>query len=205
MTTSVKQRAKLAAWALVAMAVAAAPVGVSALPSDTKNTTINATLSSVISMTTSGTVSIAITPTGSGAASSASDTVTVTSNASNGYNMTLSDNDTTTSLAGPNSNTIAASANTFASPAALANNTWGYRIDNVGTFGTGPTTAQTDQSSLSGTWALVPSSASPQQIKNTASYAASDVTTVWYGVKADTSKQSGTYTDSVTYTATNNN
>jgi hypothetical protein len=203
MAISVKQKAKIAAWAVVAAAVATAPITVSAA-ADTKSTTVTATIAPVISMTTSSTVAIGITPTGSGAASSASDTVTVNSNNSTGYNLTLSNNDSTLTQAGPASNTIAAHGGTFASPTTLCNNSWGYRVDNVGTFGTGPTSAQTNQANLSGTWAGVPTLASPQQLKTTATTAAGDVTTVWYGVKADTTKPSGAYSDSVTYTATTN-
>jgi hypothetical protein len=203
MTIRVKQNAKVAAWALVAAAVATAPISVSAA-NDTESSTVTANIAPVISMTTSGTVTIGITPTGVGSASSSSDTVTVNSNNSTGYNLTLSNNDTTLTLAGPNSNTIAAHGGTFASPSTLGNNSWGYRVDGVGTFGAGPTSGETNQANLSGTWAGVPSSASAQQLKNTSSTAANDVTTVWYGVKADTTKPSGAYTDSVTYTATTN-
>lgn len=170
---------------------------------DTKSTTINAVVASVISMTTSGTVTINITPTGSGSASSASDTVTVSTNRSSGYNLKIADSDTTLALEN-GANTIGAASGSYASPAALGNNTWGWRIDGSGTFGAGPTTAQTNQASLSGSWAAIPSSASPVTVKTTATTATNDTTTVWYGAMADTSKVDGTYTDTVTYTATTN-
>lgn len=187
---------------LVASGVILSPALASAA-TDTDSTTINATIASVISMTTSGSVAIAITPTGSGAASSQSDTVSVSTNNSAGYNLTLADSDTNTNLVN-GGNDIAAHAGTFGSPSTLGNNSWGYRSDGIGTFGAGPTSAQTDQANLAGTWAGVPSSASPQQLKSTSATATNDQTVVWYGVKVDTSKPNGLYSDQVTYTATTN-
>lgn len=191
-------------WSSVgaAVVVVLAPVIASAA-TDTGTTTINATLNSVISLTTSTNVNLSITPTGAGAASSASDTVTVSTNNATGYNLSLANTDTNTNLVN-GANTIAAHTGTFAAPSTLANNSWGYRVDGAGTFGAGPTAAQTSQANLSGTWAGVPSSASPQQLKSTGSNSTSDVTTVWYGVKVDTSKPSGAYSDQVTYTAVTN-
>lgn len=167
------------------------------------STVVNATIGSVITISTSGTVNLAITPTSSGSASSASDTVTVGTNDTLGYNLQLADADTNTDLA-TGGNTITAATGTFASPATLADNSWGYRVDGAGTFGAGPTTAQTNAASLSGTWAGVPSSASPVTLKSTSTTAAGDVTTVWYGAMANSTKPNGTYTDTVTYTATGN-
>lgn len=202
MRKSFKKQISISVSALAAFAVLASPVIVSAAV-DTDNTTINATIAPVISMTTSGTVAIGITPTPSGAATSASDTVSVSTNNTAGYNLTLSDSDTNTNLVNGGNN-IAAHAGTFASPSTLANNSWGYRVDSAGTFGAGPTSAQTNQANLAETWAGVPSSAAPQQLKSTGATATNDQTIVWYGVKVDTSKPNGVYTDQVTYTATTN-
>ena len=177
-----------------------APVAASAVSSPA-TTTINATIGSVISMTTSGTVALAVTPTGSGAATSASDSVSVSTNNTLGYTLTLADSDATTTLVN-GGNTIPAGAGTFATPVTLANNTWGYRVDNVGAFGTGPTSAQSNQASLSGSWAGVPATGSAHTLKSTSTTATNDATTVWYGVKADTTNPNGVYTDAVTYTAT---
>lgn len=202
MRKSFKKQISISVSALTAFAVLASPVIVSAAV-DTDNTTINATIAPVISMTTSGTVAIGITPTPSGAATSASDTVSVSTNNTAGYNLTLSDSDTNTNLVNGGNN-IAAHAGTFASPSTLANNSWGYRVDSAGTFGAGPTAAETNQADLAETWAGVPSSAAPQQLKSTGATATNDQTIVWYGVKVDTSKPNGVYTDQVTYTATTN-
>ena len=185
-----------------ALLIAASPVIASAA-SDTKNTTINATLSAVITMTTSSTVTINITPTATGAMSSNSDTVTVSTNNALGYTLQLSNGDTTTNLVN-GGNTIGAHAGSQGTPTTLANNSWGYRVDSVGGFGAGPTSAETNLANTAYTWAGTPSSASPNTIRNQGSNVTNQTTTVWYGVKVDTTKPNGTYSDTVTYTATTN-
>ena len=178
------------------------PIAVYAV-TDSKTTTINAVIASTISMTTSGTVTLNITPTTAGSQSSASDTVTVATNNATGYVLTLSDADTVTNLA-KGSDTITAHTGTQASPSALANNTWGYRVDSAGGFGAGPTTSLANVASSTQTFAGVPSSAAPNTLKTTASVASGDVTTVWYSTKVTTVKPNGTYSDVITYTATTN-
>lgn len=188
--------------AFAAVAVAVTPVVASAA-SQTANTTINATVAEVISISSGPTVTINLTPTAGGVVSSASDTVTVSTNRTTGYNLTLSDSDTNTNLVSGGNN-IAAHAGTFASPTALANNTWGYRIVSAGGFGAGAYSGETNQASSTSTWAGVPSSASPTTVKTTGTTASGDTTTVWYGVNATSAQPNGTYTDTVTYTATTN-
>ena len=166
------------------------------------NTTINANLGSTISVSSSGTVTINITPVAGGSQTSASDTVSVSTNNSSGYALTLADSDATTTLAN-GGNTIAAHAGTQASPTALANNSWGYHVDSIGGFGTGGA-VESNVTSSSIKYAGVPATGSPNTIKTTATTASGDTTTVWYGVKADTTNPNGTYTDTVTYTATTN-
>ena len=200
------QRLKISLLGSVGVAtvfgVVLAPTGVFAA-TQTANTVINATVGSTISISTSGTVNLAITPSSSGSATSASDSVAVSTNNTLGYKLQLADADATNTLAN-GGNSIAAASGSFASPAPLTNNTWGFRVDNAGTFGAGPTSAQLNAASLSGTWAQVPIAASPVQLKSTSTTATSDTTTVWYGAMADTTKPNGTYTDTVTYTATTN-
>jgi hypothetical protein len=101
-------------------------------------------------------------------------------------------------------NNIAAHTGTFAAPTTLGNNTWGYRIVSAGGFGASAYSGETNQAGSTSTWAGVPSSASPIQVKSTGSTATNDVTTVWYGVKATSSQPNGTYSDTVTYTASTN-
>lgn len=200
MAITKQQRVLSVAGVLSVVALAASPFIASAAV-DTKNTTINATVNPVISMTTSSTVAIALTPTAGGVVSSASDTVSVSTNKANGYNLQLADSDATTTLAN-GGNTLAAHAGTFAVPTALAVNTWGYAVAG-GSFDA-TYTAENSATSSATKWAGVPATGSPVTLKTTATTATNDTTTVWYGVKVDTSKPTGVYTDTVTYTATTN-
>ena len=203
-----KKNTKIASRFSVAAAVAAVVLSPVVASAATANTTINVTLAPVISMTTGSPVAISVTPTSGGSMSSISDTVTVTTTDSAGYTLTLADTDASTVLTS-GANTITADAGTQAAPStSLTNNRWGYRVDGVGGFGAGPTSAETNIASSAYKWAGVPVSGSPNTLKITAVAATSgDPTTVWYGVKADTTKpsSSGTpYSDIVTYTATAN-
>lgn len=167
-----------------------------------EDTIITATINSSITMTTSGNVGVTVTPVVGGAQSSASDTVSVSTNNSNGYTLTLENNDANTSLVnGPD--TIAAHTGTQASPTALANNSWGYAVASVGGFD-GSYTAISNQTSHSSVWAGVPAASSPNTISTTLSPGIGDTNTVWYSVKVDTTKPDGQYVDTVSYTATAN-
>jgi len=190
---------KLANWTgvLATFALVTSPVAVSAV---TANSSVEATVSSVISVTSSGTVPITVTPTGAGAESTAaSDTVTVNSNDGDGYNLTVSSSDATATMAGfrddgvtSNGSTLAAAAGTYGTPAALGTNTWGWRVDGLGTFGASGTT----------TYAGMPVLASPQNIRSTTAVGSNEVTTVKYAVKVNTAVPNGIYKETVTYTAT---
>lgn len=170
---------------------------------DSGTTTVNATISSTITIATNPTVSIALQPAGSPVLTSVSDTVSVSTNSANGYNLKLSDGDTTLTLVS-GGNSIAAHTGVFATPTALATNSWGYRIVGQGGFTATAYSAETNATSSSSTWAGITSSAAPVTIKTTASTAANDPTVVWYGVKVDATKPNGVYSDTVTYTATTN-
>lgn len=194
--------------AVSALAVVASPAVASAAI-DTQSTTINATVNAAISMTTSGTVGITLTPTSGGVVSSNSDTVTVDTNRSTGYNLKLSDGDTTTNLVS-GGNTFTAPTSTWGSTATLTNGKWGYAIAS-GTTGLTASSnfdasysAETSNAASTSKWLGIASSASPQTVKTTSAAATGDTTTVWYAAKADLSQPEGTYTDSVTYTATTN-
>lgn len=202
MAITMRQRLTSTTLALSAIGIAALPVVASAA-AQSASTTINANIGSTISVTTSATVAINATPTAGGVVSSASDTVTVNTNNASGYTLTLADADTNTDLVS-GSDTITAHAGTFASPTALANGTWGYRIVGAGGFGGTAYAGESNNVSSTSTWAGVPSSASPTTIKTTASSATNDTTTVWYGTRVSSSQPNGTYTDTVTYTATTN-
>ncbi len=167
------------------------------------NTIINATVNAVISITSGPTVGIGLTPTSSAVVSSASDTVSVSTNNTAGYYLALADSDATTSLVS-GANTITAHNGTFASPTALATGSWGYRVVGSGGFGAGAYSGEANITSSTSTWAGVPAAGSPQTLKTTATTAANDQTTVWYGAKVDATKPTGVYTDTVTYTAVTN-
>lgn len=202
MAITMRQRVTSATIAMSVFGLAVTPVVASAA-TQSANTVINANIGSAISITTSTTVTIGVTPTPGGVVSSSSDTVTVNTNATAGYTLTLADSDTNTNLVSGGNN-IAAHSGSFASPTTLADNTWGYRIVSAGGFGATAYSGETNQAGSTSTWAGVTSSASPVTIKTTGSAATNDTTTVWYGVKATSSQPNGTYSDTVTYTATSN-
>lgn len=182
--------------------VAVPAVRVIAQEDDTDTTVINANIGSTISITSGPAVNLGIVPVSGGAQTSASDTVTVATNNSSGFFLTLENDDANTDLVN-GANTIAAHTGTHGTPTALANNTWGYAVpggdfDSSYTVITNATTSAT-------LWAGVPANGTPVTLKTTAGPASpDDVTTVWYSAKADTTKPDGTYTDTVLYTATTN-
>ncbi|HXE10432.1 MAG TPA: hypothetical protein VN554_03340 [Verrucomicrobiae bacterium] len=168
----------------------------------TASTTVSSNIGAVISLfTTSGTVNVDVTPTGSGAQTIASDTVTVSTNDPSGYTLTLAETGASTDLVS-GGNTIPHSSGSQASPTAMTANTWGYRVDGIGGFGAGPTSAQSSAAIGAIKFAAVPATGSPNTIKTTSGVASNDTTSVWYGVAANTTQPFGTYTNSVTYTAT---
>lgn len=174
------------------------------VPSRAADTTVTSTIGSVMSLfTTSGTVTLNATPTAGGVQTTASDTVTISTNNTAGYTLQLAETTAATALTS-GSNTIPATSGTQASPTALTANQWGYRVDGTGGFGAGPTSALSSAAIGSVTYAGVPATASPNTIKTTATTATNNTTTVWYSVAVNTATPTGTYTNSVTYTAVNN-
>lgn len=171
---------------------------------DTTGTTVSSVVGSTIGvLTTNGAVNINTTPTAGGVQTTASDTVTVSTNNSAGYTLKIGETTASSTLVS-GGNSIPAISGSQAASAALTANTWGYRVDDVGDFGAGPTTGISNTSIGTVTYAAVPVTASPDTLKNTATTASNDTTTVWYSVAVNTAKPSGTYTNSVTYTATTN-
>ena len=196
-----RMRIVVSLWPIFAIVLTAVTPVIASAASNTAGTTVSATIGDVISISSAGTVSLSIVPTSGGAVSSASDTVTVSTNKASGYTLSLADSDSTASLVS-GSDTFTAHAGTFAAPTALANGKWGYAVAG-GNFDASYS-AETSNNSSTSKWAGVPVTGSPQTIKTTASAATSDTTTVWYAAKANTSQPAGTYSDSVTYTATTN-
>lgn len=158
-----------------------------------------------ITLTSDGSISLDITPDSSGRCTIQSDTASVQTDDSNGYTLTLADSSTNTSLS-DGSGTIPATSASFASPSALTANKWGYRVDGLGSFGAGPTTAQSNIAIPSTVFAGIKASnqtADTIAVTSSAANPAVD-TTVWYGACANTGVSSGAYTTQVTYTATAN-
>ncbi len=195
-----KNKVSIIAGVISAVAIITSPAVVSAAVSSA-STTITATLGSAITISSGENVAISLTPTANGVVSSASDSVTVSTNNTAGYTLTLADTDTNTSLTSAD-NSIAAHTGTFAEPSVLAGNSWGYAI--AGGAFTATYASELNVTDSTTKWAGVPSSAAPQQLKSTSSTASNDATTVWYGVRAASTQASGTYADQVTYTATTN-
>lgn len=155
-----------------------------------------------ITITSDGTVSLNVTPGGSTTCTVQSETVGVNTQSTTGYTVTLSDTDADNSMAGSNGGTITAANGTYASPSALTANKWGYRVDNRGSFGAGPTSAVTNAGVPSATFARTPALGSADTIISSNGPANPTAnTTVWYGLCANSSLPSGTYTDDVIYTA----
>ena len=170
----------------------------------TASTTISSQVSSVIGLlTTNGTVNINAIPTSGGVQTIASDTVTVSTNDSAGFTLQLAETSGSSNLVS-GGDTIAASSGTKASPIAALVNTWGYRVDGLGGFGAGPTSGASNAAIGGIKFAAVPATGSPDTLKTTSAAASNVTTTVWYGVAVDITQPSGTYTNSVTYTATAN-
>jgi hypothetical protein len=189
----------LPAFLIVFFAVPAAIVSAA-----TSTTTINVAVASVISITSGGTLSLSVTPSGSGAQTVANDTVTVSTNDSAGYTLQLANSSATTAVLTSGANTIAASAGTQGSPVVQAVNTWGYCVTGIGGFVCPSSSSASQAISATYKFAGTPLSAAPNTIKTTATTATNDTTSVWYGVAVDTSKPSGTYSSTVTYTGTAN-
>lgn len=182
-----------------AFALLAVPLTASAA-----NTTVQVDVNGAITaFTTSGTVTLgALTPDATGKQSTNKDIVSVSTNDTAGFRLTLKDADTTYTLA-DGANSFAASSGTPAAPAALANNTWGWRVDGLGGFGAGPGAALSNAAPSSLTYAAIPANTAAYTINST-SITGTDSVDVWYSARANDTQPSGTYTNIVTYTATVN-
>jgi hypothetical protein len=171
------------------------------------STTINSTISSVISVTSTGSVTLNVLPTGSGSQTIGSDTVTVNTNDIDGYNLTLASSSASSAALvnqTNNSYTIPASSGSQASPAnPEAVNTWGYCVSSIGNFATCPANVN-NSSTIYGKFAGVPLSGSPATIATSSTTATNATTTVTYAVNANSSQPSGLYEGTVNYTATAN-
>jgi hypothetical protein len=130
-----------------------------------------------MTISTSGNVSIAITPGSTAVSGAASGAVTVVSTDVVGYKLYVRAVSAAMSSAG---NTIPASAN--GTGAGLLTNTWGYNLDASTNF-VGMTTGNV----------LLRTGSGP--------FETGDTTTITYGVKIDQAKAAGSYSTTVIYTA----
>lgn len=161
--------------------------------------------SCTITLSSTGVSNMAVVPTPTGKCTVQSDGVSVLTDSTTGYSLTMTTSTTNNAMTS-GAGSIAASGGTLATPAVLAMNTWGYRVDGLGAFGAGPTTAQSSGSVPSVTFAGVPASnQSAAQIASSSSPAnPAATTTAWYGICANSSVPSGNYTTTITYTAVTN-
>lgn len=172
----------------------------------TEGTTVSAEIASVISMETSGTVNITVTPTDAGPQSSASDTVSVSTNHSAGYTLKLSDADDDTKLVSGANSIYAFFDQPGGEPWSMASagTAWGFAVAGLPGFDSSYASFTNEAGHASRWLGMRTHSSGGYTIKTTASTAADDPTTVWYSVKASLPTPNGTYTDTVTYTATTN-
>ncbi|MEI6249099.1 MAG: hypothetical protein WCP00_00680 [bacterium] len=169
------------------------------------STVITVNVNSVLSINSSGSVTINVTPLPSGVQSANSDNVSVSTSNTNGYTLQLSNaSSSTTSLSDGSSHYILATPSVYTSPGILNANYWGFCSTTLAGFvcPSGPLTNQTISSSYN--FAKVPVLGSPVSLKVTNTTSANDATTVWYAASLDTSQPSGNYTGVVMYTATPN-
>lgn len=203
MNQSIKKITILSAAPVLAIALVAI---VASVQVHAAATSVTSTIGAIISVfTTSGTVAINATPTAGGVQTIASDTVTVSTNDAAGYTLKLGETTAASTLVS-GGNSIVASAGTLAAPIAQVVNTWGYRVDSstIGGFGATTTSPVSNAAISTIKFAAVPATASPDTIKATAATATNDTTSVFYGVAVNTATPSGSYTNSVTYTAVAN-
>lgn len=197
-----KKIIKYTSIVLTSAAIVALPVF--SASAETSNTVITATIGSTISVQSTSNVALNINPTATQAkASSGKATVTVSTNNATGYNLKIGMNGADRNLNKATDN-ITAHAGTLAAPTALANNTWGYRVENVGGFNAGNVTPENNVNDLAGTFAGVPAQNAEDQIKNHNAAVQSNTTDVLFGAKVDATKPSGAYTGTVVFTATAN-
>jgi hypothetical protein len=156
-----------------------------------------------VTVTSNGTISDNVVPGSGTTCTTQSDSVAVTTDSSTGYTLSVNDAATSSSLQGSSTPTIPTSGGTSSAPSALTANTWGFRVDGVGGFGAGPTTASSNVSPSATTFAGIPTSAqaSTSLVNSSGPADPAVTTTVWYGVCVNATLPAGTYQSSVVYTA----
>jgi hypothetical protein len=198
---------------VVVIAIMSLMIGASVAHADTTDSTVYGSGNygncdygaCTITLSSGGATTLNVVPTPAGKCTVQSDTASVLTDSTAGYSLTMTTSTTNNAMTGA-SGSIAAASGTAASPATLSMNTWGYRVDSLAGFGAGPTSSQNNGSIPSVSFAGVPASnQSPTQVATSSGPANPTVnTTVWYGLCANSTVPSGSYSVTVTYTAVTN-
>lgn len=200
---TIKKQLYRAASAFAIVGFVASPLVAGAV---TDTTTISASVGSTISISNNTpTVSLSLSPGGSAVESIGSDVVTVNTNNTGGYTLEIGDSDANTNLvSGGNSIATTTGETDFGAgtPTALSTNSWGYCIASTtacdGSYTTG------DDQVPGASFVSMKASGSEDTVKVTGTTATNDTTTFYYGVTVNSSQPTGTYSDTITYTATTN-
>ena len=166
-----------------------------------------------VDLTFSDRINLTLNTTPDGVMAVAKDTISASTNAPSGYQLYLSTAGSTNALHldgdtanNTSTNSIPASTGTFATPAALTNNSWGYALakDSTGTptsnFSDNYNPQDPDHNSL---WAAVPTKGNEQLIQSISGNAngATGTLDIYYGAKANMSLPAGTYSNQISYSA----
>jgi len=152
-----------------------------------------------LSLSSCSTVAIDVSP---GYMSSGLCQVDVTTNSYYGYTLTMqaSGSNLERSSGGQ---TIPSTSGTIASPTGLsgASSAWGFRMDGLGGFGSGPTTVEGGVFNSAYTWAAAPTTETTLRTTGVATSSGGDDTTIWFGVATTPGQLYGSYAQTVTWTA----
>lgn len=149
-----------------------------------------------ITISSLGAVNLNLQFTNPSACAAGSDNVTVSTNAVNGYTLFINSLNSGSLLTGASS--ISPINAIGSSPISLTSNTWGYRVDGWAGFGSTPSNY------LTATYGAVPNGGSLDRIATVSSAVNNSTTIVWYGLCANTTLPSGSYSDTIIYTAATN-
>ena len=154
------------------------------------DTTVTATIEPVLSMSlNTNAIDLNIIPSSAGTEEYGSVTLTVDTNNSTGYQLTMSS--TSPNLIGNNANSIPTiSGATSSSPLALDVNTWGWYADSFGSFNQ--------------TYISLPDTGNELLVRQTNTNGLADRTIAYFGAKLNLSTPADTYSNTITFTAITN-
>ena len=154
------------------------------------DTTVTATIEPVLSMSlNTNAIDLNIIPSSTGTEEYGSVTLTVDTNNSTGYQLTMSS--TSPNLIGSSTNSIPTiSGATSSSPLALDVNTWGWYADSFGSFNQ--------------TYISLPDTGNELLVRQTNTNGLADRTIAYFGAKLNLSTPADTYSNIITFTAITN-